>query len=73
MVISYVLEREGVRPWETASLYIAGSGTQRLEGLIDGECTHAYCSPTPTQLQCCFFCCVTKSTLTSERRRGKQC
>lgn len=24
--------------------------------------------PTPTQLECCFFCCVTKSTLTSEER-----
>lgn len=26
--------------------------------------------PTPTQLECCFFCCVTKSTLTSEERNA---
>lgn len=57
----------------TSSLYIAVNERTKKKTHIDCECTHAFAVPTPSQLECCFFCCVTKrkkqkSTLTSEER-----
>lgn len=65
MCLNYIRAEQILRTW---SLYIAVNEIQFKMTHIDCECTHAFAVPTPTQLECCFFCCVTKSTLTSEER-----
>lgn len=67
MCVYYIRTEELLR---NAPLYISVNETQFKRTHIHCECTHAFAVPTPTQLECCFFCYCDKKKvpLTSGER-----